>query len=78
MAKEAKTEKRRASLVMLVTAVAKSDDERLHQLAYKNIEVLKDEKDIFITKAISWLLRAMADIHPDAARAYIELRLGLS
>jgi len=65
--------KRRASLVFLVGPTAKSDDERLHKLAYRNIEVLKPEKDILITKAISWLLRSMADTRPQDVGKYLRL-----
>lgn len=51
--------KRRASLVLLCNATRKSDNQKLKNLSFDNIERLKHEKDILITKAISWLLRSM-------------------
>ncbi|MBU1110645.1 DNA alkylation repair protein [Patescibacteria group bacterium] len=51
--------KQRASLVLLTKPAGEVADERLAQIAIANIENLKHEKDILITKAISWLLRAM-------------------
>ncbi len=54
-----RTEKRRSSLVFLVGPVRKSDDPRLHGMAFGNMENLMHETDILITKAISWLLRSM-------------------
>ena len=58
--------KRRASLVLLTGVVAKSDDKRLADLALDVIDRLKNEKDILITKAISWLLRDL--IHNSRVR----------
>lgn len=63
--------KRRASLVLLVVPVRESDDERLADLAFANIEKLKSEKDVRITKAISWLLRALIKHHRKAVEAYL-------
>ena len=71
LAKDHNVTMRRASLVLLVGPTWKSDDQRLHALAYRNIETLKGEKDILITKAISWLLRSMTDTHPKEVAAYI-------
>ncbi len=51
--------KRRASLVLLCSPLRKSDDARLALLAFQNIDRLKGEKEILITKAISWVLRNM-------------------
>lgn len=50
--------KRRASLVLLTKPISKSTDPRLSDVAFTNIETLQQEKDILITKAISWLLRS--------------------
>jgi len=63
--------KRRASLVLLVGPVRQSADERLLQLAFKNIEKLKGEKDILITKAISWLLRSLIKNHRKDVESYL-------
>jgi 3-methyladenine DNA glycosylase AlkD len=63
--------KRRASLVLLVRSVRESGGEQFAQLALKNIEGLKHEKDILITKAISWLLRDMIKQHRELVEEYL-------
>lgn len=63
--------KRRASLVLLNKTVAKSDDSRASNLALENIERLKSEKDILITKAISWLMREMIKYHRARVEEYL-------
>lgn len=62
----------RASLVLLPGPVAHSADSRLAQLAFKNIDCLKGEKSILITKAISWLLRSLVRYHKRELAAYLE------
>lgn len=64
--------KRRASLVLLVKAVRRNDDQRLVKQALSNIERVWDEKGILVTKAISWLLREMTKQHKELVRKYIE------
>lgn len=64
--------KRRAALVFLTGPTWKSPDAKLHTLAYQLIDVLKHEKDILITKAISWLLRSMADTRKKDVAAYVK------
>ena len=51
--------KRRASLVIFCSPVSQVRDERLCVLAFENIDKLKHEKEVLITKAISWVLRSM-------------------
>ena len=51
--------KRRASLVLLCSPTRTVTDARLARVAFQNIDQLKLEKEILITKAISWLLRSM-------------------
>lgn len=50
---------RRASLVLQVKPARESDNPKLRKLAYETIEKLKHEKEVLITKAISWLLREL-------------------
>lgn len=64
--------KRRASLVLLTKSLSKSDDLRLSKLAFKNIEKLKSEKEILITKAVSWALRALTKFHQKEVLDYLE------
>ena len=63
--------KRRASLVLLVKSLQQSDDPRLSVLAFQNIENLKSEKEILITKAVSWLLRALVAFHKQEVLDYL-------
>lgn len=51
--------KRRASLVLLCSPIRYSTDSSITSLAFANIDLLKHEKEVLITKAISWLLRSM-------------------
>lgn len=64
--------KRRASLVLLTCPVGHSKDPCLSKLAFENIDTLKSEKDILITKAISWLLRALIPYHRSEVEHYLE------
>ncbi|MDD2482788.1 MAG: DNA alkylation repair protein [Candidatus Shapirobacteria bacterium] len=64
--------KRRASLVLLTKSLRQSDDPRLSKLAFQNIENLKSEKEILITKAVSWLLRSLVAFHQDELLDYLE------
>jgi 3-methyladenine DNA glycosylase AlkD len=63
--------KRRASLVLLTGPTRYSDDRRFPDLAFAMIERSMGEKSVMITKAVSWLLRAMTIRHSDAVAAYL-------
>jgi len=63
--------KRRASLVLLCSPLRQSDDARLATIALQNIDRLKSEKEILITKAISWVLRNMAKFHRSTLEDYL-------
>lgn len=64
--------KRRASLVLLVGPVHYVDDARFSDLAFAVVERLKGERAILITKAVSWLLRALVDRHHEAVAVYVD------
>ncbi len=64
--------KRRASLVLLTKSLSRSDDPRLSELSFQNIENLKSEKEILVTKAVSWLLRALVTFHKQEVLFYLE------
>lgn len=64
--------KRRASLVLLTGVVKKSADQTLSNLAFANIDHLKSERDILITKAISWLLRDLTKLHRVEVEQYLK------
>lgn len=72
LAKDKNISKRRASLVLLTKPVGHSDDPGLAKLAFENIDRLKVEKDILITKAISWLLRSLITRHRALVKSYLE------
>ncbi len=70
-AKSKNIHKRRASLVFLCSPARQQKDERLAALALANIDQLKHEKDILITKAISWLLRSLVTHHKKLVSDYV-------
>lgn len=72
LSKDKNINKRRESLVLLVMPVARSTDKRLADLAFQNIEHLKGEREVLITKAISWLLRQLVHNHKDRVRKYLD------
>ena len=59
-------------MVFLTTPVSQSADKRLSDLAFENIDRLKHEKDILITKAISWILRSLVKHHKKEVSKYLE------
>ena len=63
--------KRRAALVFLTGPVRYSSDKRLAALAFDMVDALKAERDIIITKAVSWLLRSLTENHKHAVATYI-------
>lgn len=63
--------KRRASLVFLTAPVRYSDDQRLADLAFENIDQLKHEDHKLITKAVSWLLRSLIKHHRQNVEKYL-------
>lgn len=63
--------KRRASLALLTGVVSRSVDKRLSDLAFFIIDRLKAEKEILITKAISWLLRDLTYLHKEEVGFYL-------
>ncbi|MCA9361672.1 DNA alkylation repair protein [Candidatus Kaiserbacteria bacterium] len=64
--------KRRASLALLTGPTHRSNDKRLSDLSFKIIDSLKSEKEIIITKAISWLLREMSHQHKKSVSDYLK------
>lgn len=69
--------KRRASLVLLCSPLRKSDDHRLVSMALQNVGQLKNEKEILITKAISWVLRSMVKHNRAAVEKFLKEGSGL-
>ena len=70
--KDKNVHKRRASLVLLVKSAKQVKDNRLSKIAFLAIDRLKNEKDILITKAISWLLRSMIKNYRQEVEGYLK------
>lgn len=70
--KSSNINKRRASLVLLTKPLRQSEDSRLSKITFQNIENLKGEEEILITKAVSWALRALTKFHKDEVLVYLE------
>jgi len=63
LSRDKSVSRRRASLVLLCKSVRGSSDVRLADTAFANLYRLKGEKDILISKAVSWLLRDLIRHH---------------
>jgi 3-methyladenine DNA glycosylase AlkD len=70
--KDKNINKRRASMVLLCKSVRESNDPRLKIRSFKNVEQLKKEKEILITKAVSWILRSMIKNFKNDVQTYLE------
>lgn len=72
LAQAAEPSRRRAALVLLVGPLRRCTDPRLAKLALENVERLRRERDPLITKAVSWVLRALVFHHRQTAERYLE------
>jgi 3-methyladenine DNA glycosylase AlkD len=52
--------------------VRDSEDTSLANLAFVNIDKLKKEREILVTKAVSWLLRALVKHHRRKVETYLK------
>ena len=64
--------KRRAALVLFCSPVSQVRDERMAEVVFANIQRLKGEKEILITKAISWVLRSMVKYYKKDVAEFIK------
>jgi 3-methyladenine DNA glycosylase AlkD len=71
-AKSKSISKRRASIVLLCSPSSQVKDDRLASKAFRNINLIKSEKDVLITKAISWVLRSMVKHYSEEVKEFIE------
>lgn len=69
--KDENINKRRASLVLLTKSVRDSDEEKIADLAFEMVDNIKQEKEILITKAVSWLLREMIKNYRQKVKFYL-------
>ncbi|PIR43451.1 hypothetical protein COV24_02830 [candidate division WWE3 bacterium CG10_big_fil_rev_8_21_14_0_10_32_10] len=72
LSKSKNINKRRASLVLLIKPIREIHSEELSNLAFLNINTLKHEKHILITKAISWILREMTKNYRNEVIDYLK------
>jgi 3-methyladenine DNA glycosylase AlkD len=64
--------KRRASLVFFCSPLSQFENTPLSEVALENINRLKGEKKILITKAISWVLRSMVKYNRNVLEGYLK------
>ncbi len=72
LSKSKNINQRRASLVFLCSPLRRIQDDQLADLAFENIDRLKHEKEILITKAISWVLRSMVSHYRNKLENYLK------
>ena len=70
--RDSQVEKRRASLVVLCSSVSKDSSVYLADLSFECIDPLRGEANVMITKAISWLLRALIKYHKNEVAKYLK------
>jgi 3-methyladenine DNA glycosylase AlkD len=73
LSKSEQIEKRRASLVLLCSPLSKANNDHLLKVAFQNINRLKHEKEVLITKAISWLLRSAVRYYKKEVESFVNL-----
>ncbi len=73
LSKSKNIQKRRASLVLLCSPLRRFKNEPMVLMALKNTDRLKSEKEILITKAISWVLRSAVLRHRELVKKYLAL-----
>lgn len=73
LSRSEQAEKRRASLVLLCSPLRRQKDARLLQQAFKTVDRLRGEKEILITKAVSWVLRSGSKHFPKEVKKYVTL-----
>jgi 3-methyladenine DNA glycosylase AlkD len=71
LSKSKNINKRRASLVLLCSPLSKPGNEHLLPVAFANIDRVKHETPVLITKAISWLLRSAVRYYGADVKKYL-------
>ena len=64
--------KRRASIVFFCSPLSKVEDKEISQTALQIVDTLKSEREILITKAISWVLRSMVRYNREMVETYLK------
>src|SRR5688572_2191570 len=63
--------KRRASIVFFCSPLSKIESNEISQAALQIVDTLKSEREILITKAISWILRSMVRYNREMVEEYL-------
>ena len=71
LSKDANINKRRASLVLFCSPLGRIRDDRIAEVAFRVIDRLRSEKEVLITKAVSWVLRTMIKNYREAVAGYL-------
>jgi 3-methyladenine DNA glycosylase AlkD len=71
LSKDANINKRRAALVLFCSPITRVKVDDMAEVALKVVERLKSEKEVIITKAVSWVLRSMIKHHRAAVDDYL-------
>ena len=64
--------KRRASIVFFCSPLSKVESKEISQTALEIVDTLKDEREVLITKAISWILRSMVRYNRKMVEIYLK------
>lgn len=64
--------KQRASIVFFCSPLSQFENHELSEIALQNVDRLKSEKSVLITKAISWILRSMIKYHRSAVEKFLK------
>jgi 3-methyladenine DNA glycosylase AlkD len=64
--------KRRASIVFFCSPLSKVENQEISLTALQIVDRLKGEKEILITKAISWVLRSMVRYNREMVETYLK------
>ena len=72
LSKSSNINKRRASLVLLCAPLRSTQHDDMADVAFANINRLKKEKEVLITKAISWVLRSMIRYNRERLVGFLE------
>ena len=64
--------KRRASIVFFCSPLSKVENKEISQTALQIVDTLKAEREVLITKAISWILRSMVRYNRKMVEIYLK------
>ena len=66
--------KQRASIVFFCSPLSQFENKDLSEIALQNVDRLKSEKSVLITKAISWVLRSMIKYNRARVEEFLKIK----